>query len=90
MNALRSSAFHGFRVGPQCGRAAPPVATFRRPVGANNNHGLLTKNGRLQKPALPSSIFIAWASASALRRMLVPSRRPTVFSVSALPAESQR
>jgi len=29
-----SSAFHGFRVGPPCGRAAPPAATIRRPVGA--------------------------------------------------------
>ena len=29
-----SSAFHGFRVGPQRGRAAPPVATFHSPVGA--------------------------------------------------------
>jgi hypothetical protein len=29
-----SSAFHGFRIGPPCGRAAPPAATIRRPVGA--------------------------------------------------------
>ena len=29
-----SSAFHGFRVGPY-GRAAPPVATTRRPDGAD-------------------------------------------------------
>jgi hypothetical protein len=29
-----SSAFHGLRVGPQGGRAAPPAATFRSPVGA--------------------------------------------------------
>jgi hypothetical protein len=27
------SAFHGFRVGPQGGRAAPPAATFHGPVG---------------------------------------------------------
>jgi len=30
-----SSALHGFRVGPPCGRAAPPVATTRRPAGAD-------------------------------------------------------
>jgi len=35
MDSFPSSAFHGFRVGPPCGRAAPPVATTRRPVGAN-------------------------------------------------------
>jgi hypothetical protein len=33
MDSSPSSDFHGFRVGP-CGRAAPPVATSRRPVGA--------------------------------------------------------
>jgi hypothetical protein len=32
-----SSPFHGFRVGPQRGPAAPPVATIRRPVGAKHN-----------------------------------------------------
>ena len=30
----RHWAFHGLRVGPPCGPAAPPVATIRRPVGA--------------------------------------------------------
>ena len=34
MDCFPSSAFHGFRVGPQCGRAAPPVGTTRRPDGA--------------------------------------------------------
>ena len=34
LDPFPSSAFHGFRVGPPCGRAAPPVATIRRPVGA--------------------------------------------------------
>jgi hypothetical protein len=34
MDLFPSSAFHGFRVGPPCGRTAPPVATPRRPAGA--------------------------------------------------------
>jgi len=68
-------AFHGLRVGPQRGRAAPPVATIRRPVGAKDGDALLMENAVVQRPTLPSSIFIAAASASALRRMLVPYRR---------------
>jgi hypothetical protein len=47
MDSFSSSAFHGLRVGPPCGRAAPPGATFRSPVGAETailwpgtlNHG---------------------------------------------------
>jgi hypothetical protein len=31
------SAFHGFRDGPPCGRAAPPAATPRDPVGAERD-----------------------------------------------------
>ena len=37
-------AFHGFRVGPPCGRAAPPTATFRRPVGAETAYATRTWN----------------------------------------------
>ena len=36
------SAFHGLRVGPQGGRAAPPAATFRGPVGAKFSDSNLT------------------------------------------------
>ena len=61
-----SSAFHGFRVGPQRGPAAPPVATIRRPVGAKDDDALLTENAVVQRPALPSSIFIAAAFAMPL------------------------
>ncbi len=53
----RRILFHGFRVGPRCGRAAPPVATTRGPFGANARRlgafggevfgwGLSGKNGR--------------------------------------------
>jgi len=34
-----SSAFHGFRVGPVCGRAAPPAARTRRPVRGYHSYG---------------------------------------------------
>jgi hypothetical protein len=61
-----SSAFHGFRVGPQRGRAAPPVATIRRPVGAKDSPTMLTENAVVQRPALPSSIFGAAAFATPL------------------------
>jgi len=49
--------FHGFRVGGLRRRAAPPVATARRPAGAFRDD---------QSPAAPSSICMADASASAL------------------------
>jgi hypothetical protein len=51
-----SSAFHGLRVGPPCGRAAPPVATPRRPVGAKDGDALLTltENAVVQRPAFVS------------------------------------
>ena len=51
------------------------VATIRRPVGAKDGDAMLMENAEVQRPALPSSIFIAAASARALRRMLVPYRR---------------
>jgi hypothetical protein len=67
MNSFLSFAFHGLRVGPQCGLAAPPVATFRRPVGAKDNHAVLTENTAVQWPSSPSLIYIAAAIACALR-----------------------
>jgi hypothetical protein len=40
MDSFPSSSFHGFRVGPY-GRAAPPAATPRRPVGAKDDDAVL-------------------------------------------------
>lgn len=61
---------HGFRVGGLRRAAAPPVATARGPSGAKRRPVEALRTD--QSPALPSSIPIAEASASALRRMLVP------------------
>ena len=53
MDSFPSSAFHGFRAGPPCGRAAPPVATPHRPVGAKGDHDLPPHFALLISPVFP-------------------------------------
>jgi len=58
------SAFHGFRVGPQRGRAAPPVATTRRPDGAEKEE----MGGCVSVPwALPKAVTFQPRRAGAER-----------------------
>jgi len=74
---FRSSAFHGFRVGPQRGPAAPPVATIRRPVGAKDGDALLPDPGSRRSclrpwPSIPQS---AIRDPQCLSRSPVPGPR---------------
>ena len=51
------SAFHGLRVGPQSGRAAPPAATRRGPVGAEGRYSRrLAKRDTFRRCPLRKSI----------------------------------
>ena len=60
-----SSAFHGFRVGPPCGRAAPPVATFRRPSGAET--AIVRSELRITRNPGDATREIIWVTSPSLR-----------------------
>jgi hypothetical protein len=47
MNSFLSFAFHGFRVGSLRDRAAPPVATFHSPVGAETAYAGRNSRSRI-------------------------------------------
>ena len=66
-----SSAFHGFRVGSPRDRAAPPVATFRRPVGAVTSHpvGLKEEKSGMLSPRAAAGKTLTRLS----RRVTLPS-----------------
>jgi hypothetical protein len=55
----RDDRSHGFRVGRLCRRAAPPVATFRRPIRGGRSPSIAISTRNRQAAALRSNL-VPW------------------------------